>query len=91
VKIVLDLSGSNPTIVIYNARAAKIYNATSSLVRFENKNSFFYLENNALAYYSAGVVVVNSGVNPTTFEFTATTPARAFLCRRKIILTLKTR
>jgi hypothetical protein len=27
-------------------------------VRFENKNIFFYLEN-ALAYYNAGVVVVN--------------------------------
>jgi hypothetical protein len=34
----------NPTIVSYNASAVKIYNATSSLVRFENKNIFFCLE-----------------------------------------------
>jgi hypothetical protein len=40
--------------------AVKIYNATSSLVYFENKNTFFLLRKNALAYYSAGVVVVNS-------------------------------
>jgi hypothetical protein len=31
-------------------------------VRFENKNVFFYIEKNALAYYSSGVVVVNSEV-----------------------------
>jgi hypothetical protein len=30
--------GVNPTIVSYNASAVKSYNATSSLVRFENKN-----------------------------------------------------
>jgi hypothetical protein len=30
--------------VIYNASAVKIYNATSSLVRFENDNIFFYNE-----------------------------------------------
>jgi homospermidine synthase len=46
-------------------------------MRFENKNTFFYFEKNCLAYYSAGVVVVNSkswdsmdcvqkpGANPT--------------------------
>jgi hypothetical protein len=28
------LSGANPTIVSYNASVVKIYNATSSLVRF---------------------------------------------------------
>jgi hypothetical protein len=33
----LDL-GSSPTIAIYNARAVKIYNATNSIVRFQNKN-----------------------------------------------------
>jgi hypothetical protein len=37
-------SGANPTIVFYNAGAVKIYNATSSLVRFENKNIFFDFE-----------------------------------------------
>jgi hypothetical protein len=36
--------GANPTIVSYNASAVKIYNATGSLVRFENKNIFFWLE-----------------------------------------------
>jgi hypothetical protein len=45
--------------VSYNASAVKIYNATSSLVRFEDKNIFFYFEND-LAYYNAGVVAVNS-------------------------------
>jgi hypothetical protein len=30
--------GANPTIVNYNASAVLIYSATSSLVRFENKN-----------------------------------------------------
>jgi hypothetical protein len=44
--------------VSYNTSAVNFYNARSSLVRFENKNIFFYLEN-ALAYYNAGVVVVN--------------------------------
>jgi hypothetical protein len=34
--------GANPTIVCYNASAVKIYNATSSLVRFENINIFIY-------------------------------------------------
>jgi hypothetical protein len=36
--------GATPTIVSYNASAGKIYNATSTLVRFENKNSFFFFE-----------------------------------------------
>jgi hypothetical protein len=34
--------GANPTIVSYNASAVKIYDATSSLVRFGNKK--YYLE-----------------------------------------------
>jgi hypothetical protein len=33
--------GANATIAFYNASAVKIYNATSSLVRFESKNIFF--------------------------------------------------
>jgi hypothetical protein len=37
-------SVSNPANVSYNASAVKIYSATSSQVRFENKNIFFYFE-----------------------------------------------
>jgi glutathione S-transferase len=33
--------GANPTILNYNASVVKIYNALSSLARFENKNIFF--------------------------------------------------
>jgi hypothetical protein len=40
-----------PTIVSYNASAVKTYNATSSLVRFENQICI-----SALAYWNAGVV-----------------------------------
>jgi hypothetical protein len=39
-----------------NARAVKIYNATGSLARFENRNIFFSSSKNVLAYYIAGVV-----------------------------------
>jgi hypothetical protein len=39
----------------------KNYNSTSSLVRFEKNNIFFY-NNNSLTYYNAGVVVLNSKV-----------------------------
>jgi hypothetical protein len=35
-------SGANPTIVRYNASVVNFYNATGSLVRFENKNIIFY-------------------------------------------------
>jgi hypothetical protein len=31
-------------MVSYNASVVKIYNAKGSLVRFENKNAFFYFE-----------------------------------------------
>jgi hypothetical protein len=37
-------SAASPTIASCNASAVKFYNATSSLVRFENKNIFSYFE-----------------------------------------------
>jgi hypothetical protein len=50
-------SRANPTIVSYNASAVKIYIATRSLVRFENKSSIFYFEKMLYPmYYNAGVV-----------------------------------
>jgi hypothetical protein len=45
-----ELYAANPTTMSYNA--------TSSLVRFESENIFLYFKN-VLAYYNAGVVVVN--------------------------------
>jgi hypothetical protein len=39
-----ELEWTNPTVASYKSSAAKMYNATNSLVRFENKNIFFYLE-----------------------------------------------
>jgi hypothetical protein len=45
--------GANPTIASYNTMG--------SLACFENKNIFLHCKN-ALAYYKAGVVAVNSKV-----------------------------
>jgi hypothetical protein len=56
------LPGANPTIVSYSAGVVKLYNASSSLVRFENKKWFSFAPKNALACHNAGVVVVNSQV-----------------------------
>jgi hypothetical protein len=49
--------------VSYNASVAvKIYNATNSIARFFLKKTTFLQSINALAYYNADVVVVNSKV-----------------------------
>jgi hypothetical protein len=45
-----------------NVSAVKINSAASSLVRFENKSNLMFPEKNALAYYYACAVVVNSEI-----------------------------
>jgi hypothetical protein len=50
--VCLSLPGTNPTIVTYNASTVEIYNATSSLVYFENKNNFFCFEKRSYRFYS---------------------------------------
>jgi hypothetical protein len=74
--------GANPTIVIYNASAVKIYNATTNSPKlFENKIIFLYiLSKNALAYYTQNYnsttmnllrSITKSGCNPTTVSYNA--------------------
>jgi hypothetical protein len=53
-----SFSGANPTTVSYNARIVKNYNATSSVSKTKKVSSI--LKKNYLAYYNAGVEVVNS-------------------------------
>jgi hypothetical protein len=42
-RVIIFYPGANPTTAIYSASAVKIYNAKSSLVRFENKQYFILL------------------------------------------------
>jgi hypothetical protein len=58
-EVVGSAPGANPTIVSYNASAVKIYNATISLVHFENKTIFYKFVMLYVAYFNASVVVVN--------------------------------
>jgi hypothetical protein len=53
-----NLPGANPTIANYNASVVSFYNATSSVARLKK----IFIEKNALAYYNAGVVAVNSKI-----------------------------
>jgi hypothetical protein len=62
-KLNLSTPGTNPTVVSYHASDVKILNATSSLVRFENKSISYKLGKTLKSTaYVAGVVVVNSEV-----------------------------
>jgi hypothetical protein len=58
--------------VSYNASVVKIYNAMSSLVYSENKKYVLQLCTTlCTTLYTAGVIVVNSGANPTTVNYNA--------------------
>jgi hypothetical protein len=45
-------------IASYNASVVNFYNATGSLVRFINKNIFFFYSKNALAYLVVNLKIV---------------------------------
>jgi hypothetical protein len=67
----------------------KIYSATGSLARFENMTIFFYTCKNALAYYNADTVVVNSEVASVVKIYNATNNL-AWLCSKSYFLRYKT-
>jgi hypothetical protein len=75
--------GADPTIASYNASVAKIYNAASSLVRFEAQKCFLLHWKNALAYYNAGVGVVNVEVEVVNVEVVGLAPVpKQILCSK---------
>jgi hypothetical protein len=41
----------------------------------KDKNIYFLAQNTLAYYYNGSVVIVNSGANPTTSEFTTSIPA----------------
>jgi hypothetical protein len=51
--------GPNPTRAIFNTSDEKIYNATSRPSEVLKQKYFLLFLKNVLAYYNAGVVVVN--------------------------------
>jgi hypothetical protein len=51
-------------IASYSASVVNFYNATGSLVRFINKNTFFLYSKNALAYYNVAVNLKVIGLAP---------------------------
>jgi hypothetical protein len=67
------LPGPNPMTTIYNTSVINFYNATGSLVRFENE-IFYSILKNALAYNNAGDVAVNSSRRIVSW-FIISTPA----------------
>jgi hypothetical protein len=70
------LIGANPTIVTTTRHNASVVTQQVAYRVFRIIN-FPYFKNALASYYNAGVVVVNSalGANPTTFVYTAATPA----------------
>jgi hypothetical protein len=50
--------GANPTTSGYNTSIEKIYNATGSLARFENRNIFFCFEKRCSLHTRLAIYVV---------------------------------
>jgi hypothetical protein len=54
--------GAHPTITSYNAGVVKVYNSAYSIARFLKLQIIFPQCKNALVFYNAGVIIVNSRV-----------------------------